>query len=126
MSFQKIAIRPIIKGIDLKRWKSVEEKFQNETLRPIIKMQHDLLVNFFSSYLLSKKCRFKNLTELDQYQFIDAAFKRDIAFKSEIKGIILGQFTVLEFTIYCSNKSDFNKRILTMIKQRIHSVIELF
>ena len=118
--------RPIIKGLDLKIPNSVEEKFQNEILRPIIKMQHDLLVKYFSSYLLSKKCRFDSLTEIKQQNFIGAAFSKDISFKSEIKGMIIGHFTVVEFVIYSSNKSDFNKRILAMIKQRITSVIELF
>ena len=118
--------RPIIKGLDLKIPNSVDEKFQNETLRPIIKMQHDLLVKYFSSYLLSKKCRFDSLTEIKQQNFIGTAFKKDISFKSEIKGMIVGHFTVVEFTIYSSNKSDFNKRILTMIQQRITSVIDLF
>jgi hypothetical protein len=119
-------IRPIIKGLDLKTSNSVEEKFQNETLRPIIKMQHDLLLKFFSAYLLSKKCSFNNLSELKQAEFISAAFKRDNFFKAELKGMIIGHFTVVEFAIYCSNKNDFNKRILAMIQQRITSVIELF
>ena len=119
-------IRPIIKGLDLKTPNSVEEKLQNETLRPIIKMQHDLLIAYFKEYLLSKKCKFNQLSELKKAAFIDAAFKRDISFKSELKGMIIGHFTVFEFSIYCSNKSDFNKRILKMIQQRITSVIGLF
>jgi hypothetical protein len=126
MSIDRTEIRPIIIGLDSKIPNSVEEKFQNETLRPIIKMQHDLLLKYFSSYLLSKKCYFDNLTQLKREAFIEAAFKKDISFKSELKGLIFGQFTVFEFTIYCSNKRDFNKRILTMIQQRITSVIELF
>jgi len=126
MSIDRTEIRPIIEGLDLKNPNSTEEKFQNETLRPIIKMQHDLLVKYFKSYLLNKKCRFDGLTEIKQLDFVDAAFKKDISFKSEIKGMIVGHFTVIEFTIYSSNKSDFNKRILTMIQQRITSVITLF
>jgi hypothetical protein len=126
MTIKRTDIRPIIEGLDLKTLNSIEEKFQNETLRPIIKMQHDLLVKFFSEYLLSKKCRFDNLIQIKQKAFIDAVFKKDSSFKSELKGIVLGHFTVIEFTIYCSNKSDFNKRILKMIQQRIVSVIELF
>ena len=58
MSIDRKEIRPIIIGLDSKIPNSVEEKFQNETLRPIIKMQHDLLLKYFSSYLLSKKCYF--------------------------------------------------------------------
>ena len=49
MSIDRKEIRPIIIGLDSKIPNSVEEKFQNETLRPIIKMQHDLLLKYFSS-----------------------------------------------------------------------------
>ena len=126
MSFDRTEIRPILKGLDSKNCNTIEEKFQNETLRPIIKMQHSLLVNYFRSYLLSKRCRFDSLSELKQLDFINAAFKKDISFKSEIKGMIVGHFTIVEFEIYASNKSDFNKRILTMIQQRIQSVPQAF
>jgi hypothetical protein len=126
MNSDRTGIRPVIKGLNLKTTISTEEKFQNETLRPIIKMQHDLFVKYFSLYLRTKKCQFDSLTSLKKEAFIAAAFKKDVAFKSEIKGMILGHFTVFEFTIYSSNKSDFNKRILTMVQQRINSVITLF
>ena len=126
MSLDRKDIRPIINGLNSIYQKSIEERFQNDTLRPIIKMQHDLLVKYFKSYLLSKKCKFNSLTEIKQLDFIDAAFNKDISFKSEIKGMIIGHFTVFEFSIYSSGKADLNKRILTMIKQRIVSVIDLF
>jgi hypothetical protein len=126
MTLNRTEIRPIIKGLDLKGPNSTEEKFQNETLRPILKMQHDLLVKYFRAYLLTQKCQFDNLTVLKQEAFIEAAFKRDVSFKSELKGIVIGHFTVVEFSIYSSNKSDFNKRILKMIQQRIRSVMTLF
>ena len=121
----RLKIRPTINGLKDEN-RSVEEQFQNETLRPIIKMQHDLLVKYFSAYLLSKKCKFKELTELKRLAFIKSAFKKDNPFKNELKGIIIGQFTTSEFEKYCSNKNDFNKRILAMIQQRLISVITLF
>ena len=121
----KIKIRSVIKGLNTAN-SGVEEKFQNETLRPIIKLQHDLLVAYFKAYLVTKKCKFKEFSELKRIDFIKAAFQKDNAFKAELKGIIIGQFTTKEFEVYCSNKSDFNKRILTMIEQRIASVIDLF
>ena len=60
MSLDRVKIRPIIQGLGSKVPNSTEEKFQNETLRPIIKMQHDLLVKYFRSYLLNKKCKETN------------------------------------------------------------------
>lgn len=125
MSLNKKQIRPIIKGINTIPNKSVEETFQNEILRPIIKMQHDLLIAYFKEYLLTKKCRFNELSNLKKQEYITTVFKKDNAFKLELKGIIIGHFTIDEFAIYSHHKNDFNKRIWTMIQQRIISVLEI-
>ena len=117
-------IRPFIKGLIIDSSMSLEEKFQNETLRPILKMQHHLFVQHFYAYLVTKKCDFPNLTEKEKVNFIDAAFKRDISFKSELQGMVVGHFTVDEYIVYATNKRDFNKRISTMIQQRIQSAID--
>lgn len=125
MYLNKKDIRPVIKGINTILNKSLEEDFQNKTLRPIIKMQHDLLVAYFKAYLIVKKCKFGTLSNLKQRDYVTAAFKKDSAFKLELRGLIIGHFTTDEFVIYSKNKSDFNKRILAMIQQRITSVIDL-
>ena len=53
--YNRTDIRPIIEGINDGLNKSIEEEFQNETLRPIIKLQHDLLIAFFKEYISTKK-----------------------------------------------------------------------
>jgi hypothetical protein len=88
-------------------------------------MQHDLLVAYFKAYLIVKKCQFGTLSNLKQRDYVTAAFKKDSAFKLELRGLIIGHFTTDEFVIYSKSKSDFNKRILAMIQQRITSVIDL-
>lgn len=119
-------IRPVIKGINTILNKSAEERFQNETLRPIIKLQHDLLVVYFKEYLLTKKFGFYELSNIKKHEFLTTAFKKDNSFKIELRGIVIGHFTTDEFAIYRTNKSEFNKRILAMIQQRISSIITLF
>ena len=119
-------IRPEIKGINTILNKSVEERFQNETLRPIIKLQHDLLVAYFKEYLLTKKFRFDEVSNIKKNEFLTTAFKKDNSLKIELRGIVIGQFTTDEFAIYRTKKSDFNKRIMAMIQQRIFSLIALF
>ena len=126
MNLDRTSIRPVIEGLVSENKITSEELFQNETLRPIIKMQHDLLVAYFKEYILSKKCKFNELGELKQLDFISAAFQKDIAFRSEIKGLIIGQLTVSEYNQYITSKTDYNKRILKMIQQRLVSVINLF
>ena len=39
------------------------EKFQNEVLRPIIKMQHNLLIASFNNYIQKRKIDFLVLSE---------------------------------------------------------------
>ena len=46
--------RPILKNL-IKEGTSELEYFQNITIRPIIKMQHDLLILSLSNYLKKRK-----------------------------------------------------------------------
>jgi hypothetical protein len=112
-------IRPAIKGIKKYENISIAEEFQNETLRPIIKLQHDLLIDYFKDYLRIKKINFIELSSPKKLETLHIIFKNDNKFKIELKGLILGHFTTEEYAIYCHSKSDFNKRILAMIQQRI-------
>lgn len=120
----RIDIRPKIIGINTMLNMSIEEDFQNSTLRPIIKLQHELLVVYIKGYLISNKKRFKELSNLKKIEILTLIFKNDNSLKTELKGIIIGHFTTDEFFIYCTNKTEYNKRILAMIRQRITSVID--
>ena len=53
MSIKK---RPVLKGLILENSAEVEF-FQNKTLRPIIKMQHKVIVVFFKNCLLNRKIK---------------------------------------------------------------------
>lgn len=120
----RIDIRPKITGINTMLNMSIEEDFQNSTLRPIIKLQHELLLVYIKEYLISNKKRFKELSNLKKIEILTLIFKNDNSLKTELKGIIIGHFTTDEFFIYCTNKTEYNKRILAMIRQRITSVID--
>ena len=116
-------IRPTIGNIATLDYTSDEEKFQNTTLRPIIKMQHDLLVAFFNHYVASKKIAFAQLDGIKKKETLEGIFKTDHQFKTEIRGLIIGQFTVEEFDEYAANTTAFNKRIIAIIKQRLLSIL---
>ena len=118
----KVSIRPRI-NIAAIQDKSIEEKFQNETLRPILKMQHALIMSFFENYLTLKKINLLPLNEEKKIELIYAIFKNDTLLKAELRGLIIGQFTVDEFLVYQNSKAELNKRMLTMMKERIISVL---
>ncbi|MGB5321017.1 glyoxalase [Lutimonas sp.] len=118
----KLSIRPVIIHIGTVENKTQEEGFQNTTLRPILKLQHELLIAFFENYVKRKKIDFQGLSSEKKNDFVSNIFKNDNMFKTELRGMIIGQFTVSEFAAYKSISSDANKRILTMAKERLLSV----
>ena len=120
---KEINKRPIIEKAVVSEKMSEVEKFQNNTLRPIIKMKHELLMAYFEHYLTIQKFDFKDFTEIKKTEFIERAFSKDSQFRNEIKGIIIGHFTLDEFAIYKNFSKDSNKRILTMVKERILSTL---
>lgn len=120
-----IALRPELPNVQLDNSISVEESFQNKTLRPIIKLQNDLLVAVFKNYIRKHKNVFQDLTIDARLDYINNAVQRDIKFRNALKGIIIGQFTIEEFNLYIQNSSALNKRMMNIVKERLKNNIQL-
>ena len=121
-----LAIRPIIASAKIYDSMSSEELFQNKTLRPVIKMQHDLFVSVFSNYISKRKNVFYELTLEKQLSYIDNAIHKDMKFRNSIKGMIIGQFTSEEYALYIENSSALNKRMMNIVKERLINSVQLF
>ena len=103
-----------------------EELFQNMVLRPVIKMQHDLLIMRVKSHFISKRVLFNVMDNKKRTEAIIQAFQSDHNLKKEIQGMIIGQLTVLEFQQYLKIERSLNKRIVQMVRNRmIDSLFEL-
>ena len=103
-----------------------EELFQNMVLRPVIKMQHDLLIMRVKSHFSSKRVLFNVMDNKKRTEAIIQAFQNDHNLKKEIQGMIIGQLTVLEFHQYLKIERSLNKRIVQMVRNRmIDSLFEL-
>ena len=116
---KEINKRPIIEKAIVSAKMTEVEIFQNKTLRPIIKMKHELLLAYFTHYLSIQKIEFQSFSDIKKVEFIERAFSKDSQLRNEIKGMIIGHFTLDEFAIYKNFIKESNKRILTMIIERI-------
>ena len=47
-----LSIRPLISSAKIVQNMTEEERFQNQTLRPILKLQNDLLLASFENYFI--------------------------------------------------------------------------
>lgn len=105
---------------------TTEESFQNEVLRPILKLQNDLFVASFSNYIEENKVDLNSKTVEAKLSVIDNAIQKDVRFRNEMKGIIIGLFTTEEYKIYTQNATNINKRIKNMLLERLKSQVQLF
>ena len=103
-----------------------EELFQNMVLRPLIKMQHDLLIMRVKSHFSSKRVLFNVMDNKKRIEAIIKAFQSDHNLKKEIQGMITGQLSLVEFQQYLQMERSLNKRIIQMVRNRmIDSLFEL-
>lgn len=121
-----LAIRPEISNAMIFDNMSAEERFQNTTIRQVIKLQHDLLIEVFKNYVAKHKNLFYDLSLQKQLDYIENAIHKDMKFRNSVKGMIIGQFTIEEYGIYILNSSALNKRIMNIVKERFIGHIQVF
>jgi hypothetical protein len=105
---------------------SNDEKFQNQTLRPILKLQNDLFIAVVNNHINKHKNDFYSLSVERKLQFIENAIQKDIKFRNSLKGMVIGLFTLSEYEVYIQNSSALNKRMMNMLIERLKSQVQLF
>ena len=114
-------LRPKIKSIQQDLNTSHLEQFQNDKLRPILKLQHEIVLVLFQSNLFRNKVLFAELKVEEKRSKLDQLFRKDLSFKNQSIGAVIGMLTLDEYTVYTKDTSSHNRRIITMLKQRIIS-----
>ncbi|PWA08987.1 glyoxalase [Flavobacterium laiguense] len=105
---------------------SSDELFQNEVLRPILKLQNDLFIASFLNYISKYKRDFYSKTVENKLAVIENAIQKDIKFRNALKGMIIGLFTTDEYELYIQNSSNLNKRMMNLLIERLKSQVQLF
>ncbi len=125
-SHSLLKIRPQIHSATVTDFMSDDERFQNQTLRPIIKLQNQLLLDVFQNYITKRKNHFYQLTLEKRMDYVTHAIQKDLKFRNSLKGIVIGQFTVEEYEMYIQNSSSLNKRMMNITIKRLQDQIQYF
>ena len=120
-----INLRPEISASNFSTLMSNDERFQNTTLRPIIKLQSELFIVVFKNYIAKHKNVFYDLTLEKRIAYIENAIHKDMKFRNSLKGMVIGVFTVEEYTTYIQNSSALNKRMMHLVKERLLDYVQL-
>ena len=120
-----IKIRPVL---NLKKSSQItdEESFQNDTLRPIIKLQSPILIETYRNYIIKHKNVFYELSNEKKLDYIENSINKNQKFRNLLKGMIIGLFTIEEYHTYKKNSSSLNKRMMNIILKRLQDNLQIF
>ena len=107
----KIKIRP---KLNLNVSKGDAENFQNQTLRPILKLQNDIILILFDKQINSYKLSLpidQNSLRIEIENFV----QKNKSLNNQLIGVIIGMMENDEVKEYFKNSKEFNKRIIQMI-----------
>lgn len=103
-----------------------DELFQNEVIRPIIKLQNDLFIASFFNFISKYKRDFYTKSVESKLAIIENAIQKDIKFRNALKGMIIALFTTDEYALYIKNSSNLNKRMMNLVIESLKSQVQLF
>ena len=113
--------RPDLPVSKIKDNMSSEEYFQNTVLRPILKFQNDILIEVFKTYINKRKNVYYTLNQNQKLNYVTYSIQKDIKFRNQLKGMIVGLFSLDEYELYTENSSALNKRMMNLMIQRIQN-----
>ena len=116
----KLDLRPTL-NISISEESTEVENFQNQTLRPILKLQNDIYLLLFSTYALRQNKDFDSLSASKKRLFVEQSLQKDGVLKNTFIGITIGMFTAEELETYILDSKGYNKRIAAMVIERIRS-----
>lgn len=118
---QILALRPEIPQAEITQDISEIERFQNNTLRPIIKFQHEIILSIFSSFVRKTHKDWGSISNEKKTLIVENVLSKNQQIKNKYTGIIGGLMSLEEFEFYQLNVSEINRRISQIIKQRIQT-----
>jgi hypothetical protein len=107
-------LRPEIK-FDTSKTSLDVETFQNQTLRPILKWQHDIVIRLLNNNLAEHTMP---IDKKEQLVFITKYLSKNLVLKQQLIGICIGLFTHDELEYYLQNQKTINSRLNQLVLKK--------
>jgi hypothetical protein len=115
------SIRPILPATGNESESSALQTFQDKVLRPILKLQHELLLRLAGVGLLARHPDWAHHSEARKVELLTAWATRDLEVKKQIEGAIMALMTGEELDFYFLHEREFQRRIRTFVLERLRS-----
>jgi restriction endonuclease len=101
------------------------EQFQNNTLRPVLKLQNQVFINLFKEHLFATKRQISIYNTKAQKTLVRETIAKNHNLRNSFVHSVIGVLTNDEFNFYVQNKKEVSKRIISMVQKRIQDQLEL-
>ncbi|OGX87493.1 hypothetical protein BEN47_10665 [Hymenobacter lapidarius] len=110
-----LALRPLI-NVEATDAAGTVAHFLHTTLRPVLKLQNDLLLAVVADFVLDHHI---TLRPTDQHHQLTELLGRNTKLRYTVVGLITGAFTTAEYAFYRLHRPEVNRRLLEMALRRM-------
>lgn len=100
------------------------KRFEVQTLAPLLDFQHLILLAQIRHYIKMFKPAFNAYNQKVQKGYVSDVLQKDPRIRNSLIASAVSLFTLDEYDFYCSNKSQVNERLISMIIVRLQNQIE--
>jgi len=100
------------------------EQFQNETLRPILKLLNPTILRLVAERLARYGTGFAEMDRADQEARLRNVLKEDSRLKRTLLGMVVGHLTDEELAAYLAHKDEVRRRTVPMLLARAQDQID--
>ena len=115
-------VRPVL-DLDTTESRPVEQ-FQNETLRPILKLLNPTILRLVAERLSRYGVGFADMDRTDQRDRLRNLIKEDGRLKRTLLGMVVGHLTEDELETYLAHKDEVRRRTVPMLLARAQDQID--
>ncbi|GAB4398823.1 MAG: hypothetical protein OHK0053_18110 [Microscillaceae bacterium] len=94
--------------------------FQNQTLRPILKLLHPRFIYLTQDYLQRQGVQWDSFSSEKQRSYLDTLLRQQIDFKFLLIGLVTGHFTQAELAFFCIHRSEIVRRMVAFLSKRLY------
>ncbi|GAB3549935.1 glyoxalase [Spirosoma fluminis] len=97
------------------------EQFQNQTLRPILKLLDSSLQTMWLHHVPKRKTPYERFNQKEKLAHIEQAVRQDTKLRLTLIGMVLGQFTADEWQAFIAEEAELTRRLIALLIQRLQS-----
>lgn len=95
------------------------ERFQHEVLRPILKLQNDVILQVVDQFVQKYHTDYERRSDTDRRAILRNLLKQDSKLKRFLFGMMAGLFTAEEFAFYLAHEGELRRRMVPLLIQRV-------